>query len=284
MATGVALLLFAALLDSMATNPRFGWATVREFFTADSIMAGVVVTLTLTVATMVIGVGGGTVVALMRLSTNPLLSALAWAYVWIFRSTPLLVQLLFWYNLAALYPMLGIGVPFGPTLVSVSANTVITPLTAAVLGLGLSEVAYASEIIRGGILSVEPGQSEAALALGMSRSQVLRRIVLPQAMRVIVPPLGNETISTIKATSLVSVIALADLLYSAQVIYARTFAVIPLLVVAVIWYLVLTSILAIGQHYVERHLARGTGREARSFGVRQLVDAWTHLRADRSAD
>ena len=279
--TLVALGVVAILVDSAATNPRFEWGTVGRYLTSTFILAGVETTIMLTIITMVIGITLGTVVALMRLSANPLFSALAWLYVWIFRSTPLLVQLLFWYNLAALYPVLGIGIPFGPTLVSVSANAAITPLTAAVLGLGLSEVAYAAEIIRSGILSVDPGQPEAAFALGMSHWQVLRRIVLPQAMRVIVPPLGNETISTIKGTSLVSVISLADLLYSAQIVYARTFQVIPLLVVAVVWYLVVTSLLAIGQHFVEAHLARGTNSQPGRFGVRQLVASWMRLRTPR---
>lgn len=279
----VVLLLVIGLFDSTLTNPRFGWATVSQYFTSDFILAGIGRTVLLTLATMLIGVVLGTLVAVMRMSSNPLLAGAGWFYVWIFRSTPLLVQLLFWYNLSALYPSLSIGIPFGPTLVSANANDVITPLSAALLGLGLQCAAYCAEIIRGGILSVDPGQTEAALALGMTRLLVLRRILLPQAMRVIVPPLGNETISTIKATSLVSVISLADLLYSAQIIYSRTFQTIPLLLVAVLWYLIMTSVLSIGQFYLERYLGRGSARQTAKFGFREALSGFVVLRPSASA-
>lgn len=281
--SAVVLLLVVALLDSMVTNPRFGWGTVSQYFTSEFILAGIGRTILLTLATMLIGVVLGTIVAVMRMSTNPLLAGAGWFYVWIFRSTPLLVQLLFWYNLSALYPFLSVGIPFGPTLASANANDVITPLTAALLGLGLQSAAYCAEIIRGGILSVDPGQTEAALALGMTRLLVLRRILLPQALRVIVPPLGNETISTIKATSLVSVISLADLLYSAQIIYSRTFQTIPLLLVAVLWYLIVTSVLSIGQFYLERHLGRSTSRQPGAVGLRQALSGLVVLRPWASA-
>jgi polar amino acid transport system permease protein len=279
----VVLLLVISLVDSMVTNPRFGWGTVSQYFTSEFILAGIGRTIFLTLATMLIGVLLGTLIAVMRMSANPLLSGAGWLYVWIFRSTPLLVQLLFWYNLSALYPLLSIGVPFGPTLVSVSANDLITPLTAALLGLGLQSAAYCAEIIRGGILSVDPGQTDSALALGMTRVLVLRRILLPQAMRVIVPPLGNETISTIKATSLVSVISLADLLYSVQIIYSRTFQTIPLLLVAVLWYLIITSILSIGQFYLEGYLGRGTARQSARLGLRQALSGFVTFRPWASA-
>lgn len=279
----VVLLLLLSIIDSMITNPRFAWTTVGQYFTSDFILAGIGRTILLTVATLVIGVVLGTLVAVTRMSSNPLLAGVGWFYVWVFRSTPLLVQLLFWYNLSALYPMLSIGVPFGPALVSANANDIITPLTAALLGLGLQSAAYCAEIIRGGILSVDPGQTEAALALGMTRWLVLRRILLPQAMRVIVPPLGNEAVSTIKATSLVSVISLADLLYSAQIIYSRTFQTIPLLLVAVLWYLVITSILSIGQYYVEAYLGRGTARPSAQVGLRQALSGFVTLRPWASA-
>jgi polar amino acid transport system permease protein len=279
----VVLLLVIGLVDSMVTNPRFGWATVSQYFTSEFVLAGIGRTILLTLATMLIGVLLGTLIAVMRMSANPLLSGAGWFYVWIFRSTPLLVQLLFWYNLSALYPLLSIGVPFGPTLLAANANDLITPLTAALLGLGLQSAAYCAEIIRGGILSVDPGQTDAALALGMTRVLVLRRILLPQAMRVIVPPLGNETISTIKATSLVSVISLADLLYSVQIIYSRTFQTIPLLLVAVLWYLIITSVLSIGQFYLEGYLGRGTSRQAVPFGLRQALRGFVTLRPWASA-
>jgi polar amino acid transport system permease protein len=171
------------------------------------------------------------------------------------------VQLIFWYNISALYPTIGLGVPFGPALVHPDANVLITAFRAAVLGLGLNEGAYMAEIVRAGIISVDPGQSDAAQALGMTRVQTLRRIVLPQAMRVIIPPTGNETISMLKTTSLASVITVGELLYAAQNIYSANFKIIPLLIVASLWYLVCTSVLYVGQHYLERYYGRGASRE-----------------------
>jgi polar amino acid transport system permease protein len=171
------------------------------------------------------------------------------------------VQLLFWNFIAALYPTISLGIPFGPSFVDANANQLITPFVAAILGLGLNEGAYMSEIVRAGILSVDEGQTEAAQALGMNRLMTLRRIVLPQAMRVIIPPTGNETISMLKTSSLVSVIAYTELLYSVQLIYAVNYKQIPLLLVASIWYLFITSIMSVGQYYLERHYARGSTRE-----------------------
>ncbi|HLX21431.1 MAG TPA: amino acid ABC transporter permease, partial [Gaiellaceae bacterium] len=190
--------------------------------------------------------------------------------IWFFRGTPVLVQILFWFNLALLFPKIALGIPFGPTFYHHSVNSLITPYNAAILALGLNEAAYMAEIVRAGILSVDEGQSEAAAAVGMTRSQTMRRIVLPQAMRVVVPPTGNETISMLKTSSLVSVIALADLLYSAQIIYARTYQTIQLLLVASIWYLICTTVLSIGQYYVERHYARGSRQVAPS-----LLEVWS---------
>jgi polar amino acid transport system permease protein len=201
------------------------------------------------------------ILAVMRLSDNPLLSGSSWLYIWFFRGTPVLVQLLVWFNLAFLYPKISFGIPFGPSWVSANANSLITPLTAAILGLGLNEGAYMAEIVRAGILSVEHGQTEAAQALGMSRGLTLRRIILPQAMRVIIPPTGNETISMLKTSSLASVITVTELLYAVQLIYSVNFKTIPLLIVASIWYLILTSLLTVGQFYVERRFARGSARE-----------------------
>jgi polar amino acid transport system permease protein len=198
----------------------------------------------------------------MRLSPNPLVSGASWTYIWFFRGTPVLVQILFWYIVSALYPRFSIGLPFGPELTSFSANSVISTFVAGMLALGLNEGAYMAEIVRAGIISVDEGQTEAAKSLGMTRLLTMRRIVLPQAMRVIIPPTGNETISMLKTTSLVSAIALAppELLGAAQNIYDRTYEVIPLLIVASIWYLLLTTILTVGQYYLERHYARGAAR------------------------
>jgi polar amino acid transport system permease protein len=206
---------------------------------------------------MVLGTILGLVLAIARMSKDGLASSSAGLFIWFFRGTPLLVQLIFWYNLSTLFPQISIAIPFGPTLASWDTNSVITPITAAIVGLALNEAAYMAEIIRGGLLSVDRGQAETAEAFGMTRGRALWRIIIPQAMRSIVPPTGNQLISMIKATSLVSVIAMADLLYSVQSIYNRTFEIIPMLLVAVIWYLFITSILNIGQSYIEAYYGRG---------------------------
>jgi polar amino acid transport system permease protein len=256
---GVVILVLAAMLaHSLVTNENFHWDIVGKYLTASSVLNGLKKTLILTGLAMLIGIVGGILLAVMRLSANPLLSWTAAAYIWLFRGTPVITQLLFWFFLAALYPRLGLGIPFGPTFLSVDTNSLIAPFTAALLGLGLNEAAYMAEIVRGGILSVDPGQTEAAEALGMTRAKILRRIVLPQAMRVIIPPTGNETISMLKTTSLVIVIAYFELMTAVQQIYSRNFQTIPLLIVAAIWYLLLTSILTVIQGFIERYFARGT--------------------------
>jgi polar amino acid transport system permease protein len=247
------LVLGFVLLRSVFTNERFGWDVVGLYLRDVSIASGIVVTLKLTVICMLIGIVLGVVLAVMRLSDNPVVRTASFTYVSFFRGTPVLVQLLFWFNLAALYPTITLGLPG----VSLDANQLITPMFAAILGLGLNEAAYMSEIVRAGILSVDNGQSEAAGALGLTKMQTMRRVVLPQAMRVIVPPTGNETIGMLKTTALVSVLAVPDLLYSAQIIYARNFETIPLLIVASIWYMVITAVLGVGQYYLERRYARG---------------------------
>jgi polar amino acid transport system permease protein len=259
-ATAVVLVLVAMFVNTLLTNPRFQWDIVGEYFLSESVLDGLRRTLMLTVLSMLAGLVLGVVLAVMRLSPNPIVSSVSWLYIAFFRGTPLLVQLLFWFNLSALYPVLSLGVPFGPSFVSGSSNAFITPLIAALLGLALNEAAYMAEIVRGGLQSVDTGQSEAAQALGMSRGHILRRIVLPQAMRVIVPPTGNETISMLKTTSLVSVLSMPDLLYSVQIIYSRTYQTIPLLIVASLWYLILTSVLTTGQYFLERRFARGGTR------------------------
>ncbi len=247
-------LLLALMVYSMATNPRFGWGIVGEYFLSGAVLSGLARTLELTVVAMLVGIVLGVIVAVMRQSTNPILSAASGVYVNVFRGTPLLVQLLFWFNFAALYPQISLGIPFGPSFAFGSVNDLITPFAAAILGLGLNEGAYMSEIVRAGILSVDEGEVEAAHALGLKKSTTMRRIVLPQALRVIIPPTGNELITTLKNTSLVSVIALPELLYSTQLIYSKNFQVIPLLIVASIWYLIVTTLLTVGQHYLERRL------------------------------
>jgi len=250
----VVLLLALLLVYSLATNPRVEWSVVGGYLFDHRILSGVAVTLELTVIAMVLGIIGGIVLSLMRTSSSAVLGAISSAYIWLFRGTPLLVQILFAYNLASLYPT--IGVPFVPVL-QTSANSVISPLAAALLALSLNEAAYMAEIVRGGLLSIPVGQREAAAALGMRDSKILRRVVLPQAMRVIVPPTGNEVINMLKTTSLVSIISITELLYSSQLIYSVTFETIPLLVVASLWYLAITSVFTVAQMRIENRFGRG---------------------------
>ena len=266
LSAAVIIVIAGLLLHSVMTNPNFGWDVVRLYLRDVSIGRGILVTLGLTAISMAIGIALGVVFAVMRLSANPIVRGAAFAYVNFFRGTPVLVQLLFWFNLAALYPVITLGIPG----VHLDANQLITPMTAAILGLGLNQGAYMSEIVRAGILSVDHGQTEAAEALGITRMQTMRRVVLPQAMRVIIPPTGNETIGMLKTTALVSVISVPELLYSAQIIYARTFETVPLLIVASLWYLLITSILTVGQYYLERRFARGNQRNLPPTPLQQL--------------
>jgi polar amino acid transport system permease protein len=237
-------------------NQAFDWPVVAQYLFDPTVLRGLLTTVLLAVAAMVLGVVLGTVLAAFRLSPVTPLRWVAAAYVTVVRSVPPLVQLIFWFNLAYLLPVVSIGVPFGPTFASRSANDVITPLTAAVLGLGLNEAAYMAEIVRGGLLGVDPGQREAARALGYPARTAFFRVVLPQALRVIVPPTGSQFITVLKGTSLVSVIAMTDLLYSVQAVYGRTYQVVPLLLVACLWYFVVVALLSLGQQRLERRLGR----------------------------
>jgi polar amino acid transport system permease protein len=259
-ATVIVALLGLAMAQSVVTNPRYQWDVVATYLFSVPILDGLRLTLMLTVIAETLGILLGVGLAVMRLSPNPVLSRGSWAYLWFFRGTPLLVQLIFWYNLSALYPKVSLSVPFGPTLLEGNANALITPFVAAIFGLGLNEAAYMAEIIRGGIVGINRGQSEAAKALGMTHMQTLRRIVLPQAMKLIIPPTGNQTILMLKTTSLVSVLALTDLLYTAQSVYSRTFQTMALLIVVSLWYLAATSVLTVGQHFLERRFSEGSGR------------------------
>ncbi|OON38781.1 amino acid ABC transporter permease [Izhakiella australiensis] len=257
----IVLLLAFNFLWLVAMNPNFEWGVVAKWFTETSVLNGLKVTLGLTLVSMILGVILGLLLAIARMSDNRLLSWLSGLYIWFFRGTPLLVQLIFWYNMSTLFPKVTLSVPFTSVVLgSWNTNDLITPLTAAIAGLALNEAAYMAEIIRAGLLSVDSGQIETTQAFGMSRARALRRVIIPQAMRAIVPPTGNQLISMIKATSLVSVIAMGDLLYSVQAVYNRTFEIIPMLMVAVIWYLIITSILNVGQSAIERYYARGTRR------------------------
>jgi polar amino acid transport system permease protein len=283
LAAAVVLLVGAALARSVATNRRFEWDVVGRFLFDGRILHGVVTTIELTVAAMTAGIALGLVLAVMRRSANPLVSGSSWLYIWFFRGTPVLVQLLFWYSISALYPQISLGVPFGPQLIHLDANTLTKPFVAGLLALAFNEAAYMAEIVRAGIISVDVGQTEAAQSLGMTRLQIMRRIVLPQAMRVIVPPTGNETISMLKTSSLVSFIAVTDLLYAAQQIYAVNYKIIQLLLVASLWYLLMTSVLYVGQYYLERRFGRGSAREPPTPAVLRLLRAVWLPAASRSA-
>ncbi|MET8093228.1 amino acid ABC transporter permease [Micromonospora sp. NPDC005220] len=254
---GLAALFLRALLDSPNLEP----ATIGDYLFKDYILDGVVTTLWLTLLAMVLGTVGGVLLAVMRLSPNPVLRAVSWAFIWVFRGTPLLVQIIFFGFLGALFPRLTLSLPFtGTVLFDQPTSVVVTGTVAAVLALSLNEMAYAAEVIRGGILAVDGGQTEAAAALGMSPTLTLRRVVLPQAMRVIIPPMGNETITMLKSTALVSIIAGRDLMTAVQTVYQGNYKVIPLLVVAAIWYLALVSLLSAGQWAIERRFGRGFAR------------------------
>jgi polar amino acid transport system permease protein len=267
--SAVVLVLLAMLVNTLAfshtvrngqVQPRYQWAIVGHYFASASVLRGLVLTIELTVIAMAIGISLGIALAVMRLSPNPLLSGASWLYIWFFRGTPVLVQLLFWYEVSYNYPQFSVGVPFGPAFLHLNSNTAISAFVAAILGLGLNEAAYMAEIVRAGLQSVDLGQSEAAQSIGMSRLMTIRRIVLPQAMRLIIPPMGNETISMLKLTSLASVVAVTELLLAVENISDRTYQIVPLLMVASLWYLIMTSVLTVGQYYVERRYARGSSR------------------------
>lgn len=258
-ANAVLAVLALQLIVFLVTNPRFEWRVVAEFITLKAVLAGLGTSVLLTVVGMTLGTLIGTGLALLKLGPSRGGRWFATAYTWLFRGTPLLIQLLFWYNLAYLLPTLSIGLPFGigPTLGGWDTNAVITPFIAALLGLALNEAAYMAEIMRAGILSVDAGQRDAARALGFTPGKTFRRIVFPQAMRFVLPPAGSQVIGMLKGTSLVSVIAITDLLFSVQTIYNRNFKVVPLLLVAVIWYLAVFTLLSLLQARLERHFSRG---------------------------
>ena len=266
---GVVVLLAVMLVHSLffstverggRRQSRFEWSVINHYFFSSEVLKGLVVTLEVTALAMVGGIAIGVGLAVMRLSPNPVVSGASWLYIWFFRGTPVLVQLLFWYNASYIFPTFTLGVPFGPALLHVDLNSTITPFVAASFGLALNEGAYMSEIVRAGILSVDEGQTEAAHSLGMGRLMTLRLVVLPQSMRVIIPPTGNETISMLKTSSLASVVVLTELLFSVQTIYSQTFQTVPMLIVASLWYLAVTTVLVAGQYYIERYYARGSSR------------------------
>jgi len=263
---------------------RFQWDVVFHYFSTSMILHGLLMTLELTVLSMALGVFLGVVVTLMRLSPSRVLSMPAWSYTWFFRGTPVYVQLLFWFNVAALFPEISLGIPFTHvTFATLVLRGRITPFVAALFGLGLNEGAYMSEIVRGGIKAVDEGQIEASLSLGLTRLQTMRLVVLPQAMRVIIPPTGNEVISMLKTTSLASALALVELLKAAQNIYSANYEIIPLLIVASLWYLIVTTVLSVGQYYVERHFAKGSLRNLPPTPFERLKSDLARLNGTRGA-
>ncbi|GIM89727.1 putative amino acid ABC transporter, permease protein [Paractinoplanes toevensis] len=259
-ATAVALVLVAQLAHGLITNPGWDWATFAGYFFEKSVMQALLVTLELTFLGALLGFLGGLVLAPMRLSKNRVLQSVSWTYIWVFRSVPLIVQLLFWANLGYLYETLQIGIPFGPGFFHFETKSLVSSFGAALLGLALHEAAYAAEIVRSGIVSVDQRQLEAAAALGIPRLRQFRRILLPQAMRAILPTAANELVNLLKSTSVVYVLAIGEIFYQVQVVYGRTGRVVPLLMVATVWYVILTAVLSVFQHYVERHFNRGWRR------------------------
>ncbi|NGY62363.1 amino acid ABC transporter permease [Lentzea sp. NEAU-D13] len=257
-----AIAVVAALVYTTVTNENYGWPVVFSYFTTDAIIEGLLLTLVLTVVSMALGIVLGLLLAVMRMSHQAPISGLATLYITFFRGTPVLVQLIFWFNIAALYPNVSIGVPFTDISTPVDVNALMTPLTAAIVGLTLNEAAYMAEIIRGGFASVNRGQYEAADSLGMTGFTRLRHVIIPQTMPAIIPATGNQVIGMLKGTSLVSVLGVAELLNSAQSIYARTYQTIPLLIVASLWYLIMTLALSVPQSMIERRFSRSTRRPA----------------------
>jgi polar amino acid transport system permease protein len=259
----VIIAVLALIAQSLATNRKIGWGQVGTYLFNGTILSGVLTTIELTVICQAIGIVLGLALGLFRVSVNPVLRTIAAAYSWLFRGTPVLVQLILWFNLALLFPRLAIGIPFTSINVSVQTNTVITAFVASVLGLGLNEGAYMMEIVRGGILSVGKGQMEAALALGMTPRKARLRIVLPQTLPMVIPPTGNQLVQMLKATSLVAFVAGGDLLTRAQAIYSNNYAVIPLLIVATLWYLVMTLVASLLQQLFERRVNRSRAQLGR---------------------
>lgn len=274
----VVALVFVGVVHSLITTPTYRWDLVAKYLFDSRVLAGLGWTLLLTLGAMALGIVLAVLMAVMRQSTNPVLRGVSWVYIWFFRGTPIYTQLVFWGLISVLYPRIALGVPFGPELFSLDTQTVITAAVAAVLGLGLNEGAYLAEIVRSGLNSVDKGQWEAATALGMRRSRIMSRIIVPQAMRVIVPPTGNETISMLKTTSLVAAVPFGlELTFVTNALGNRAFQPVPLLLVAAIWYLAITSILMVGQHYLESHYGRGFAEgPAKRSAVQRSIAQTTH--------
>ncbi|MDY6871858.1 MAG: amino acid ABC transporter permease [Actinomycetota bacterium] len=270
----VIVVLVVLFLYGVATNEAYGWPTYSKYLFDQRISEAAWNTLQLTIFSMVLALVLGVILAVMRLSPNPVFKAVAWVYLWIFRGTPVYVQLVFWGLFPTLYQNISIGIPFGPSFFEMNLQGLSISFTLAIIGLGLNEAAYMAEIIRAGISSVPEGQSEASTALGMSWTMTMRRTVLPQAMRVIIPPTGNEIISMLKTTSLVTAVPYSMELYGrARDIAGVIFQPIPLLMVAATWYLAITSVLMVGQFYLERYFSRGASRKLTTKQLETLAEA-----------
>jgi len=266
----VLLALAAMIVHSLVANPAWGWGTVRKYVFTEPVLHGLLLTVEFTIGAMVMGVVLGIVLAVMRLSGNPIVKGVAWVYIWFFRGTPVLVQIIFWSFLAQLYRYISIGIPFGKEFLFFDTNLLIPVWLGGLLALGLNEAAYMAEIVRAGIASVDPGQTEAGEALGMTRLKVMSRIVLPQSIRIILPPTGNETISMLKTTSLLAIVSIYELFGTAQNIYGSNYQQIPLLVVASLWYLLLTSLMSVGQYFLEKRYGRGVVKISKPKHQRQI--------------
>jgi polar amino acid transport system permease protein len=256
----VILILMVAVqaAHGVATNPNFHWGTYYEYVFSPFVMRGVGWTLLLTVVAMAVAIPLALALVVMRESGNPILTSAAWFWVWFFRGTPVYTQLAFWGLFAVLFPRISVSVPFGPELVSIDSRWIVTPAVAAIIGLGFNESAYLAEIFRAGFRAIDRGQTEAAQAIGMSQAKIWTRILIPQAMRTIIPPTGNETIGMLKMTSLVLAVPFTlDLMFATNAIANRTYLPVPLLLVAASWYLAITSVLMVGQYYLERYFGRG---------------------------
>ncbi|MFF5147386.1 amino acid ABC transporter permease [Streptomyces sp. NPDC013157] len=252
--SGVVVIALVVLIGIAFSNAKINYSVIPDYLFDQGIVSGAWTTLYISVLAMVLGVALGVILAVMRLSSNPVTSTVSWFYIWFFRGTPVLVQLLLWYNIALVFPILNLG------FYKDEMNQVMTPVLTALLGLGLNEAAYMSEIVRAGIQSVDEGQTEASHALGMTQGQTLRRVILPQAMRVIIPPTGNEFINMLKTSSLAYAVQLPELIKKATDISSTSLAVVEMYFVACIWYLFLTTIFSIVQYYIERRYARGSSR------------------------
>lgn len=272
-AAAIVIILLVLFLWGAATNKAYAWDTYAKYLFDTRVMKGLGVTLALTVLSMIIAIVLGVLLAVMRLSPNPVLRYTSWVYLWIFRGTPVYVQLVFWGLFPSIYKQISLGIPFTYQFATFNIQALQEAFLFAMIGLALNEAAYMAEIVRAGVASVGEGQTEASVALGMSWSQTMRRTVLPQAMRVIIPPTGNEVISMLKTTSLVAAVPFTGDLYGrVRDISGVNFEPIPLLMVASTWYLVVTSVLMVGQFYLERYYAKGASRQLTTRQLKALAD------------